>query len=146
MYWLNAAVILVVLEMFVGTFYLLVIATALATVGLTEWLFGTGMEFNLALLGILCFGGIFLARRYQKRRSRANVQVNQPLDLNQVVKVEQHLHDNVYQVHYRGAVWQAQLQDSDDIAIGQTAYISGRQGNVLHIRSTLFIPTSEESA
>ena len=137
MYWLIAAVILVVLEMFVGTFYLLVIAAALASVGLTEWLFATGMEFNLALLGVLCLGGIFLARRYQKRRASDHVQVNLPLDINQAVKIEQHLHDNVYQVHYRGAVWQAQLQDSDDIAIGQTAYISGRQGNVLHIRSSL---------
>ena len=75
-YWLIAAVILVVLEMFVGTFYLL-------------------------------------------------------------VKIEQHLHDNVYQVHYRGTVWQAQLQDTQNINIGQTAYISARQGNVLLIRSTL---------
>ena len=136
-YWLIAAVILVVLEMFVGTFYLLVIAAALASVGLTEWLFATGMEFNLALLGVLCLGGIFLARRYQKRRSSANVQINLPLDINQAVKIEQHLHDNVYQVHYRGTVWQAQLQDTQDIGIGQTAYISARHGNVLHIRSTL---------
>ena len=137
MYWLIAAVILVVLEMFVGTFYLLVIAAALASVGLTEWLFATGIEFNLGLLGVLCLGGIFLARRYQKRRAASHAQVNLPLDVNQAVKVEQHLHDNVYQVHYRGAVWQAQLQDNSDINIGQTAYISGRQGNVLHIRSTL---------
>lgn len=137
MYWLIAAVILVVLEMFVGTFYLLVIAAALASVGLTEWLFATGMEFNLALLGVLCLGGIFLARRYQKRRASDHVQVNLPLDINQAVKIEQHLHDNVYQVHYRGAVWQAQLQDTQDICIGQTAYISARQGNVLFIRSTL---------
>ena len=137
MYWLIAAVILVVLEMFVGTFYLLVIAAALASVGLTEWLFATGMEFNLALLGVLCLGGIFLARRYQKRRASDHVQVNLPLDINQAVKIEQHLHDNVYQVQYRGTVWQAQLQDTQDIGIGQTAYISGRQGNVLHIRSTL---------
>ena len=137
MYWLIAAVILVVLEMFVGTFYLLVIAAALASVGLTEWLFATGMEFNLALLGVLCLGGIFLARRYQKRRSNDHVQVNLPLDINQAVKIEQHLHDNVYQVHYRGTVWQAQLQDNSDINIGQTAYISARQGNVLFIRSTL---------
>ena len=137
MYWLIAAVILVVLEMFVGTFYLLVIATALASVGLTEWLFATGMEFNLALLGVLCLGGIFLARRYQKRRASDHVQVNLPLDINQAVKIEQHLHDNVYQVHYRGTVWQAQLQDTQDIDIGQTAYISARQGNVLFIRSTL---------
>ena len=137
MYWLIAAVILVVLEMFVGTFYLLVIAAALASVGLTEWLFATGMEFNLALLGVLCLGGIFLARRYQKRRSSANVQINLPLDINQTVKIEQHLHDNVYQVRYRGTVWQAQLQDTQDIGIGQTAYISARHGNVLHIRSTL---------
>ena len=137
MYWLIAAVILVILEMFVGTFYLLVIAAALASVGLTEWLFATGMEFNLALLGVLCLGGIFLARRYQKRRAASHAQVNLPLDVNQAVKVEQHLHDNVYQVHYRGAVWQAQLQDNSDINIGQTAYISGRQGNVLFIRSTL---------
>ena len=136
-YWLIAAVILVVLEMFVGTFYLLVIAAALASVGLTEWLFATGMEFNLALLGVLCLGGIFLARRYQKRRASDHVQVNLPLDINQAVKIEQHLHDNVYQVHYRGTVWQAQLQDTQDIDIGQTAYISARQGNVLHIRSTL---------
>ena len=136
-YWLIAAVILVVLEMFVGTFYLLVIAAALASVGLTEWLFATGMEFNLALLGVLCLGGIFLARRYQKRRASDHVQVNLPLDINQAVKIEQHLHDNVYQVHYRGTVWQAQLQDTQDIGIGQTAYISSRQGNVLFIRSTL---------
>ena len=136
-YWLIAAVILVVLEMFVGTFYLLVIAAALASVGLTEWLFATGMEFNLALLGVLCLGGIFLARRYQKRRASAHVQINLPLDINQAVKIEQHLHDNVYQVHYRGTVWQAQLQDNSDINIGQTAYISARQGNVLFIRSTL---------
>ena len=95
MYWLIAAVILVVLEMFVGTFYLLVIAAALASVGLTEWLFATGMEFNLALLGVLCLGGIFLARRYQKRRASDHVQVNLPLDINQAVKIEQHLHDNV---------------------------------------------------
>ena len=137
MYWLIAAVILVVLEMFVGTFYLLVIAAALASVGLTEWLFATGMEFNLALLGVLCLGGIFLARRYQKRRASDHVQVNLPLDINQAVKIEQHLHDNVYQVHYRGTVWQAQLHDTQDIGIGQTAYISSRQGNVLFIRSTL---------
>ncbi len=137
MYWLIAAVILVVLEMFVGTFYLLVIAAALASVGLTEWLFATGMEFNLALLGVLCLGGIFLARRYQKRRASDHVQVNLPLDINQAVKIEQHLHDNVYQVHYRGTVWQAQLQDTQDIDIGHTAYISARQGNVLFIRSTL---------
>ena len=137
MFWLIAAVILVVLEMFVGTFYLLVIAAALASVGLTEWLFATGMEFNLALLGVLCLGGIFLARRYQKRRASDHVQVNLPLDINQAVKIEQHLHDNVYQVHYRGTVWQAQLQDTQDIDIGQTAYISARQGNVLFIRSTL---------
>ena len=137
MYWFIAAVILVVLEMFVGTFYLLVIAAALASVGLTEWLFATGMEFNLALLGVLCLGGIFLARRYQKRRASDHVQVNLPLDINQAVKIEQHLHDNVYQVHYRGTVWQAQLQDTQDIDIGQTAYISARQGNVLFIRSTL---------
>ena len=137
MYWLIAAVILVILEMFVGTFYLLVIAAALASVGLTEWLFATGIEFNLGLLGVLCLGGIFLARRYQKRRAASHVQVNLPLDVNQAVKVEQHLHDNVYQVHYRGTVWQAQLQDTQNINIGQTAYISGRQGNVLHIRSTL---------
>ena len=138
MYWLIAAVILVILEMFVGTFYLLVIAAALASVGLTEWLFATGMEFNLALLGVLCLGGIFLARRYQKRRASDHVQVNLPLDINQAVKIEQHLHDNVYQVHYRGTVWQAQLQDTQqDIGIGQTAYISARQGNVLLIRSTL---------
>ena len=137
MYWLIAAVILVVLEMFVGTFYLLVIAAALASVGLTEWLFATGMEFNLALLGVLCLGGIFLARRYQKRRASDHVQVNLPLDINQAVKIEQHLHDNVYQVNYRGTVWQAQLQDTQDIGIGQPAYISARQGNVLFIRSTL---------
>ena len=137
MYWLIAAVILVILEMFVGTFYLLVIAAALASVGLTEWLFATGIEFNLGLLGVLCLGGIFLARRYQKRRASDHVQVNLPLDINQAVKIEQHLHDNVYQVHYRGTVWQAQLQDTQDIDIGQTAYISARQGNVLFIRSTL---------
>ena len=136
-YWLIAAVILVILEMFVGTFYLLVIAAALASVGLTEWLFATGIEFNLGLLGVLCLGGIFLARRYQKRRASAHVQINLPLDINQAVKIEQHLHDNVYQVHYRGTVWQAQLQDTQNINIGQTAYISARQGNVLLIRSTL---------
>lgn len=134
MYWLIAAVVLVVLEMFIGTFYLLVIAASLASVGLTEWLFQTPFAVNLAILALLCFIGIPIAHRYQKNRAQNNQHLNQPLDIGQSVRVEKHLHDNVYQVKYRGTIWQAQLQDATDVEDGSTAFICGRQGNVLHIR------------
>lgn len=135
MYWLIAAVVLVVLEMFIGTFYLLVIAAALASVGLTEWLFHTPIEFNLAMLAMLCAVGIAVAHTYQKKRAKRTQSTNQPLDVGQSVRIEHQLHSDMYQVQYRGSTWQAQLQDASDPSSGQTAYICGRQGNILHIRS-----------
>lgn len=86
------------------------------------------------MLALLCALGIPLAYRFQKRRAHQPQNLNRPLDVGQTVRIEQHLHDNMYQVQYRGTIWQAQLFDAASIDIGQTATIFSRQGNVLHIR------------
>ncbi|UOO91672.1 NfeD family protein [Vitreoscilla stercoraria] len=133
MYWLIAAVVLIVLEVMIGTFYLLVVAAALASVGLTEWLFGTPLSVNLSLFAVLCLLGIPLARRFQKNRSQRTKAVNLPLDIGQTVIIEKHLHHQIYQVKYRGTTWQAQLNEGEAEA-NQTAYIYTRQGNLLYIQ------------
>ena len=140
MYWLMAAAVMITIEVMVGTFYLLVVAAALASVGLTEWLFQTPLSVNLGLFALLCLVGIPLARRFQKQRSQRQHPSNQPLDVGQNVLVEKHLHHNIYQVKYRGTIWQAQLEAGQAVS-GQTAYIYAQEGNVLLIRSE-HTPTS----
>ncbi|MDF7675885.1 NfeD family protein [Neisseriaceae bacterium ESL0693] len=135
MYWIIAAVVLFIIEMFTGTFYLLIISASLASAGLSAWLFQTSQNTN-ALIAILCsIAGILFMRFWLKKRqpSPSAELFTQAIDDGQPVVLYKPLADNLWQVQYRGTVWQACLQDAKEAKPGSIAYITGQKGNVLFI-------------
>ena len=135
MLWLIAAVLLFVAEMFMGTFYLLVVSASFVSAGLAEWLLGTPTAVNVSIASLFSVIGIILVRRWQKSRPpRTREQQDNDLDIGQTVVLEHALPDGLWLVRYRGTQWQARLEYPADAQSGAQAQITGKHGNVLHIR------------
>ena len=110
-YWLIGAGILVVAELFIGTFYLLMIAIGLLAGALAAWLGAGGPLQTLvaALVGVLA---TVLLRRSRFARSRRGQAANDPnvnLDIGGRVSVPQ-WHERRARVMYRGALWDVELR------------------------------------
>ena len=126
-YWFLLALILVGLEMATGTFYLLVVAIAMA-IGGTAALLGLGFTLQLALAALAGVAGIVLLRRWKGGSSTDAA--SQSLDTGQPVKVLTWRDDGTARVFYRGAEWDAELED-DSIPHEGVFYIKAIRGSVL---------------
>ena len=126
-YWFLLALILLGLEMATGTFYMLVISSAMFVGGAAAWLeFGLIVQLTLtALTGIS--GTIML--RYWKA-GRGNEDSNQSLDAGQSVKVLTWRDDGTARVFYRGAEWDAEPEAGNtprDVPL----YIKTMRGSII---------------
>lgn len=128
MYWLIGAVLLFVAEMFLGTFYLLVISASLVSAGLADWLLDTPTPVNVSIASLFSIIGMVLVRRWQKKHRRPPA-ADDDLDIGQTVVLEQQLPDGLWLVRYRGSQWQAQPDGAGHC--GQQARITGKHGNIL---------------
>ena len=127
--WLVAALILLGLEMASGTFYLLVVAGALAVGGLAAWA-GVGTVGQFALAALLGFAGILALRAWRRRNPGPAEASGQNLDFGLQVHLVQRLPEGGLQVRHRGSVWQAELATADtDVA--RPLYIVGQQASIL---------------
>jgi membrane protein implicated in regulation of membrane protease activity len=110
-YWLAAAGVTVILELFVGTFYLLMIAIGLAAGALAS-LLGFGEALQLLVAAVVGIGATVALRRSRYGRSQQRVQAerdpNVNLDIGQTVHVPA-WQDGAARVMYRGALWDVEL-------------------------------------
>jgi membrane protein implicated in regulation of membrane protease activity len=126
-YWLFLALILVALEMMTGTFYLLMVAIAMAFGGLFS-LFGFPFSMQLILASLAgLFGVGFL--RYKRNEQRGDP-INQSLDIGQSVERVTRQEGGRVRVFYRGAEWDAELETMNTSCEG-TLYIKDIRGSVL---------------
>ena len=123
-YWMIAAAVVFVLELFVGTVYLLVLAAALAGTSLSVLLFGIPLPAALVVAAALSGAGV-----YAVHRNRSN-----DLDIGQPVSVEAALPNGHWRVFYRGAPWEAKNTGSAELQAGGSAEICGKEGIVLLVR------------
>jgi membrane protein implicated in regulation of membrane protease activity len=108
--WLVAAGVLVVLELFSGTFYLLMIALGLAA-GALAALAGFGGAVQLivaAVVGVVATTLLHRSRFGHARRGNTQRDPNVNLDIGQQVEVA-HWQDGHARVKYRGALWDVEL-------------------------------------
>lgn len=126
-YWFLLALILVGLEMATGTFYLLIVAIAMA-IGGTFALLGFAFSAQLALAGLASIAGIVLLRRWKGEHS--SDATNLSLDIGQPVEVLTWKDDGTARVFYRGAEWNAELEAKDSGHEG-VFYIKDIRGSVL---------------
>ncbi|WP_343731318.1 NfeD family protein [Duganella sp.] len=120
-YWLAAAGLTVILELFSGTFYLLMIAIGLAA-GSAAALLGLGGEVQLLVAAVVGAGATGVLRRSRFGRQQGSVQAerdpNVNLDIGQTVHVPE-WRDNAARVMYRGALWDVELAPGGTPAPGQ---------------------------
>lgn len=109
-YWLIGAGILIVAELFIGTFYLLMIALGMLFGAGAAWL-GAGGAWQTLIAALVGIGATLVLRRTRYVRDRRQA-ANDPsinLDIGQRVTVAQ-WHDRRARVMYRGALWDVELR------------------------------------
>ncbi|EFC88145.1 MULTISPECIES: NfeD family protein [Neisseriaceae] len=130
--WFIAAAAVLIVELFVGTVYLLVVSAALFGAGLVYWLTGD-TSIAVAAAAVLSAAGIWVVHgKFKKTAPRQ--ELNDDLDIRQTVHILRRLHGDCYEVSYRGTRWQAQAENADAVQTTSTAVITGKNGNVLLIR------------
>jgi membrane protein implicated in regulation of membrane protease activity len=117
MVWLALAGMLVILEMFSGTFYLLVIALGMVAGALAAWL-GLSAEVQILLAALVGAAAALAVRRRRPRKTDSARDPNINLDIGQSLHVS-HWHEGAARVMYRGALWDVELAHGAHARTGQ---------------------------
>lgn len=126
--WWVAAAVLVGIELTTGTFYLLVYGVAAAVAGIAAWL-GASLVVQLLVAALIAAGGTYALRRW-KGSNRDDPDASMlGMDIGKQVIVES-WSDGRGQVHYRGAVWEAEAESSR-VDSTQALKIRAVKGNTL---------------
>lgn len=126
-YWFLLALVLTGLEMATGTFYLLMLAIAMAVGGLAA-LLGVNMVWQFVFSALAMIVGTIILRRWKGAHAIGAATSN--LDAGQPVKILNWRNDVNARVFYRGAEWDAEL-DSPKSDHEGTFYIKAIRGSVL---------------
>lgn len=130
-YWLIGAGVLVVAELFIGTFYLLMIAIGLLFGAAAAYLGASG-PLQTLVAAVVGIGATMVLRRTRYARSGRGPAANDPsinLDIGQRVTVPQ-WQDRRARVMYRGALWDVELRAGDEARPGDFEIVEV-QGNRL---------------
>lgn len=125
MKWLVLAGILAILEIFSGTFYLLMIAIGALAGAALAWLgFGDTVQILLAAMVALIATYILRQSKYGKiqKKDDATRDPNVNLDIGQILKIDEWKEEAsqhyIARVTYRGALWDVELEQHSDPAPG----------------------------
>jgi membrane protein implicated in regulation of membrane protease activity len=118
--WFVVAFGLLVAELLTGTFYLLVISTALAVAGIAA-LAGAPVALQFVVAAAIGIGGsIWLrATRFGKRLHERGDDRVQNMDIGQSLRVENWTDARTARASYRGAVWDVELAPGEQPASGE---------------------------
>lgn len=117
MRWFLAAGLLVILELFVGTFYLLMVALGIAAGGIAA-AFGASVPIQALAAALVGVGATLLLYRRSRKAKLAARDPNINLDIGQSISVAE-WHDGSARVMYRGALWDVDLAPGGNPAAGQ---------------------------
>jgi membrane protein implicated in regulation of membrane protease activity len=118
-WWFVLAFVLLVAELLTGTFYLLMIAIALAGAGVAS-LLGAPLTFQLLIAAALGFGGALLLRRLRLGRlQNAEAEPLQNMDVGQTLHVNRWTSTRTARASYRGAQWDVELAPGEAAEPGE---------------------------
>lgn len=116
-------------ELHTGTFYLAgAAAAAFITALMGFWLRGDLLIFVFVVLCAILTGAVMLSRRHQARKGLADFDIGQTVTIGEVLSP-----GNRLTVSYRGANWQAIMDDGSVPVSGSTAIIKRKTDNLLHL-------------
>ena len=120
MTWLVLAGVLVILEIFSGTFYLLMIAIGMAAGALLAW-FGVGDTAQVIVAAIVAVIATYLLRKSKYGKIQTTDAARDPnvnMDIGQILSIDEWKNEQgeqyVARVTYRGAMWDVELEENAD--------------------------------
>jgi len=129
--WAVVGLVLVIVELLTGTFYLLVLGIAAFGAALAAWL---GLQFSAqsivaALIGAIGCYGVHLYRARNRAEQMAPIDAGMPASFESWLDAGARL----ARVRYRGATWDARVEGSDAIEPGATVFVVAADGNTLTV-------------
>lgn len=117
MVWVALAGMLVILELFAGTFYLLMLALGMVAGALAAW-FNLSAEVQILLAALVGAAAALALRRRRPRKGDSTRDPNINLDIGQSLHVS-HWHGGTARAMYRGALWDVELAHGAHAKAGQ---------------------------
>jgi membrane protein implicated in regulation of membrane protease activity len=118
-WWFVLAFVLLVAELLSGTFYLLMIAIALAGAGIAS-LAGASITLQLLVAAIIGFSGALLLRRLRfGKQQSGQAEPLQNMDVGQTVRVDGWTGSRTARASYRGAQWDIELAPGEEAQPGE---------------------------
>jgi membrane protein implicated in regulation of membrane protease activity len=132
--WLVLGLVLIVVELMTGTFYLLILGIAAIFGSAVAWL-GGAFWLQAVVVSVAAVAGSLAVKR---RKSAGARNPNTEMDIGQTVVVEEWVSEpqRLARVRYRGASWDAVVQGSEPVAKGALLYIAGTDGSRLKVAAT----------
>ena len=132
--WAVVGLVLVIVELLTGTFYLLVLGIAAFGAALAAWL---GLQFSAqsiiaAIIGAVGCYGVHLYRAKNRAEQMAPIDAGMPASFESWLDAGARL----ARVRYRGASWEARVEGGDAIEPGATVYVLAADGNTLRVTKT----------
>ena len=131
--WMIAGLVLVIVELVSGTFYLLMLGVAAFGAAAAAWL-GLGFPLQSIVAGVVAGGGCYAVHLYRVKNSSTRMA---PVDQGQPASFESWLDRTagLARVRYRGASWDARIEDgaSAEIQSGAMLYVTATEGSTLRV-------------
>src|SRR5574341_494350 len=129
--WAVTALVLVIVELVTGTFYLLMLGIAAFGAAAAAWL---GLEFaaQTVVAGAVSAIGCYGVHVY---RAKNRAQQMPPIDAGMPASFESWLDTGarLARVRYRGASWDARVEGGEALEPGATVYVLAAEGNTLRV-------------
>ena len=129
--WAVIGIVLVIVELLTGTFYLLVLGIAAFGAALAAWL-GQGFPVQVivaaAIAALGCYG-VHVYRARNMTQQMPQVDAGQPANFESWVDRGARL----ARVSYRGASWDALVEGEESPEAGAILYVLAAQGNTLKV-------------
>jgi membrane protein implicated in regulation of membrane protease activity len=129
--WAIAGLVLVIVELLTGTFYLLMLGVAAFGAAGAAWL---GYDFSVQVIvaavvaGVGCYG-VHVYRAKSTAEQMAPIDAGMPASFESWVDAGARL----ARVRYRGASWDARVEGADALEPGATVYVLATDGNTLKV-------------
>jgi membrane protein implicated in regulation of membrane protease activity len=126
--WAIAGIVLIIVEMLTGTFYLLVLGIAALVAAGAAWL-GQSFWVQAVVTAAVTVAGVILVNRFRGKGTKAQ---KRSLDVGQSVSIESWISeaDGLARVNYRNAQWEARVT-GERVPGGKVFYIHAVEGNTL---------------
>jgi membrane protein implicated in regulation of membrane protease activity len=129
--WAVAGLVLVIVEVMTGTFYLLMLGIAAFGAAAAAWL---GWEFPVqsvvavVLAAIGCYG-VHLYREKNRAQQMPSIDAGMPASFESWLDAGARL----ARVRYRGASWDARVEGAEALEPGTTVYVLAADGSTLRV-------------